>query len=258
MHPYINTAITAARSAGKIIMRAYERLDIIKVSTKNPGDFVTNVDNEAETAIIETLQTAYRDHGFLAEESGLINADSKFQWIIDPLDGTTNFIHGFPHFCVSIALKIDNRIEHGVIYDPVRDDLFTASRGDGAQRNGFRIRVSKHKYLKNALIGIGSRPGMSEEELDRHYELIKLTAKAKADLRRAGSSALNLAYVASGQLDGCWKYGLQLWDMAAGVLMIKEAGGLVTDEKGTDNYLESGNIVTGNPKIFKELLKLFQ
>ncbi|MBN1684073.1 MAG: inositol monophosphatase [Gammaproteobacteria bacterium] len=260
MHPFINTAIKAARLAGDIIMRGYERLDTIKVSNKDPHDLVTNIDLAAERAIIETIESAYPDHGFLGEETGVTNSNNpqlEYQWIIDPLDGTTNFVHGFGHFAVSIALKYKNKIEHGVIYDPLRNDLFTASRGRGATKNNQRIRVGNKTELQEALIGTGF-PFRSPRYLDAYYEALKRLSTQCLGMRRAGAAALDLAYVASGQLDGFWETGLKPWDIAAGVLLIKEAGGLVSDLQGNEKYFENGSLVCGNPKIFKALLTLLK
>lgn len=252
MHPFVNTAVTAARAAGKIIMKGYARLDLVKISTKNPKDFVTDIDKASEQAIMDILHTAYPTHGFLGEESGTVAGD-EYQWIIDPLDGTTNFIHGFPHFSVSIALKIRTKIEHAVIYDPLRDDLFTASRGEGAQKNSTRIRVGQNKSLTTCLIGTGF-PFRLPEYHDRYYAMLKDVSKLCIGMRRAGSAALDLAYVASNQLDGFWEFGLGAWDIAAGALLIREAGGLTIDPTGKEDYLQTGNVICGNPKIVRELL----
>ncbi len=255
MHPYLNTAFKAARAAGDIITRAFDRLDTVRVSKKGKNDFVTNVDKAAEQEIIRVLQMAYPHHEFLCEESGSIKGSGKdeFQWIIDPLDGTTNFMRGFPHFCISIALKHNNRIEHGLIYDPLRQDLFTASRGTGAQKNNRRIRVAQHYHLKECLLGTGF-PFKTPKYHDIYYDSLKAISKHCIGIRRTGSAALDLAYVASGQLDAFWEFGLSTWDIAAGSLIIRESGGLITDVYGEDNYLKTGNVVCGNPRAFKELL----
>jgi myo-inositol-1(or 4)-monophosphatase len=255
-HPYVNTAIKAARKAGDIIMRAFQRLDLIQISQKGQNDFVSNVDKAAEAAIIQTLQNAYPDHGILAEESGQY-AEGEYQWIIDPLDGTTNFIHGIPHFAISIALQYQNRIEHAVIYDPVRNDLFTATRGSGAQKNQNKIRVSKTTKLQDAILATGF-PYKLPEQHDAYFTALKAIFKDCCAMRRAGAAALDLAYVAAGQFDGFWELGLSIWDIAAGSLLIKEAGGLISDIQGKEHYLQTGNVVTGNPKIFKQLLAKVQ
>lgn len=255
MHPYVNTAIKAARTAANIIMRAYARPDLIKVSSKGHRDFVTNTDKASEQSIIYILQTAYPSHSILAEESGASKHDD-YQWIIDPIDGTHNFIHGFPHFSISIALKYKNRIEHGIVYDPVRDDLFVASRGAGAQKNNHRIRVSQRTHLQDCLIGTGF-PVKALDYHDNYHAALKTLSKECA-VRRSGSAALDLAYIAAGHLDGFWELKLAPWDMAAGIILIKEAGGLVCDIKGEENYFKNGSVVCGNAKITKQLLKIIQ
>lgn len=253
MHPYLNTAIKAARNAGDIIIGGYKRLDTVRVANKGLKDFVTNIDNYSEQAIIDVLHNAYPEHGILGEEGGVMEGN-EYQWIIDPLDGTTNFVHGLPHFSVSIALRRENRIEHAVIYDPIRQDLFTASRGEGAQRNNTRIRVAQKKELSDCLIGTAFSPKLSQHH-DVYFETFKDVAKTCISVRRMGSAALDLAYVASGQLDGFWGAGLAIWDMAAGALLIREAGGLITDIHGKDDFLQQGNLVCGNSGICKQLLK---
>lgn len=253
MHPILNIAIRAARNAGNIIMQSYERMDRIKVVEKQPNDFVTEVDQAAEKEIIATIRKAYPDHGFLGEESGL-SSGNDYLWIIDPLDGTTNFMHGFPHFAVSIALQYKDRIEHAVIYDPLRQELFTASRGKGAQLNDRRLRVTSRRELTGALLGTGF-PFKRQEHVKLYLEIFEDLFLTTAGIRRAGAATLDLAYVAAGRLDGFWEFGLSPWDIAAGSLLIKEAGGLIGDCDGSENYLQSGNIITGNPKIFKALLQ---
>jgi myo-inositol-1(or 4)-monophosphatase len=253
MHPFINIAIRAARSAGNHIVRSLERLDVIQMSEKRPHDFVTEVDKQAEQIIIDTVRRNYPNHGFLAEESGEIQGDGTV-WIIDPLDGTTNFIHNFPHFAVSIAISIRGRIEHGLVYDPIRHELFIASRGQGAQLNNRRLRVSPRTTLQGALLGTGF-PYRYPEHIPTYIKTLQALMEQVAGIRRAGSAALDLAYVAAGRLDGFWEFGLGPWDIAAGALLIQEAGGLISDVQGTENYLESGHVVTGNPKIFKSLLQ---
>ena len=252
MHPMLNIAVKAARRAGNLINRASRNLDIIAVKEKAAKDFVTEVDREAEQAIIRTLHEAYPDHSILAEESGA-SGTSEHQWIIDPLDGTTNFVHGFPQYAVAIALRHRNVITQAVIYDPWRNDLFTASRGRGAYLNDQRIRVSKRANLAASLIGTGF-PFRQLEHLDAYLAILRDMMGGAAGVRRAGSAALDLAYVAAGRLDGFWEFGLSPWDMAAGALLIMEAGGLVGDLAGENRYLETGNIIAGNPKIFVELL----
>lgn len=259
MHPILNIATKAARRAGQIINRASNDLDIIKVTVKQQSDFVTEVDRAAEAAIIEILQEAYPNYGILAEESGETAGKGKgaqeFQWIIDPLDGTTNFIHGLPQYAVSIALARNGIIEHGVIFDPNRNDLYTASKGGGAFLNDRRIRVSKRIKLQDALIGTGF-PYRAFEHIDTYLAIFKELAQHSAGIRRPGAAALDLAYVAAGRYDAFWEFGLSPWDMAAGTLLITEAGGLASDLSGEADYLASGNLIAGNPKIFAQLLKL--
>ncbi len=249
----LNIAVKAARRAGNIINRATRNLDIIAVKEKAARDFVSEVDHEAEQAVIGTLREAYPDHSILAEESGA-SGKSEYQWIIDPLDGTTNFLHGFPQYSVAIALKHRNVVTQAVIYDPSRNDLFTATRGHGAYLNDQRMRVAKRANLDSGLIGTGF-PFRQLEHIDIYLAILRDMMKNSAGVRRAGSATLDLAYVAAGRLDGFWEFGLSPWDMAAGALLITEAGGLVSDLAGDGRYLETGNIVAGAPKIFVELLK---
>ncbi|CAM4377417.1 MAG: Inositol-1-monophosphatase [Legionellaceae bacterium] len=253
MHPMLNIAIAASRNAGKIILQAVDRLDSISVTQKKGHDLVTEVDIKAERAIIQTIQKAYPNHGILAEESGKTNGND-YTWIIDPLDGTTNFIHGFPHFCVSIALAYKNKLEQAVIYDPIRQELFTASRGNGAQLNNRRIRVSTRKNLTGALIGTGF-PFKDPQYLASYLKTFHAFSIPSAGIRRAGSAALDLAYVAAGRLDGFWEFNLNPWDLAAGSLLIKEAGGLVSNFEGVEIDFQTSNIVAGNGKVFKEMLQ---
>lgn len=253
MQPMLNIAVRAARSAGNIIARSMDRLDQLNISVKSNNDFVSEVDQNAEQEIIYTIRKAYPDHGILAEESGS-HAGNDYLWIIDPLDGTTNYLHGFPQFAVSIALQHKGRLEQAVVYDPVSQELFTASRGDGARLNDRRIRVSPHNDLEGALLGTGF-PFKQQQHLDTYMETFKALFPMTAGIRRAGSAALDLAYVASGRLDGFWEIGLNRWDMAAGVLIIQEAGGLVSDFSGGNDFMETGNIVAGNPRVFKSILQ---
>ncbi|NNG11814.1 MAG: inositol-1-monophosphatase [Halobacteria archaeon] len=253
MHPMLNIAVRAARGAGNIIVRHFDRLDQLTVQSKEHNDFVSEVDRQAEQEIIHTLRKAYPDHGILAEESGFRQGD-EYQWIIDPLDGTTNFLHGFPHFAVSIALRHKGRLEQAVIYDPLRQELFTASRGSGALLNDRRMRVTARRHLDGALLGTGF-PFKSQQHLDAYLEMFRALFPQAAGIRRAGSAALDLAYVAAGRLDGFWEIGLNIWDMAAGVLLIQEAGGLSGDLIGGHDYLQHGNIVAATPKLFPVILK---
>ena len=261
MHPVINIAVKAARRAGQIINRASNDIESLKVASKQPNDFVTEVDRAAEAAIIEVLQEAYPNYGILAEESGSTPArnggDTEYQWIIDPLDGTTNFIHGLPQYAISIALARGNILEHAVVYDPNRNELFTASKGSGAFLNERRIRVSRRIKLSDALIGTGF-PYREFDKVDLYLSIFKELAEKTAGQRRPGAASLDLAYVACGRYDGFWEFGLAPWDMAAGALLISEAGGLVSDLRGEANYLETGNVIAGTPKIFAPLLKLIE
>lgn len=252
--PLINIAVNAARAAGNIIARAVTRLDIIKISEKQPNDFVTDIDQKAEREIISFIQKAHPDHSILAEECGEIKGND-YQWVIDPLDGTRNFIHGFPHFAVSIAVNYRGRTEHGVIYDPIRDELFVATRGKGARLNDRKIRVSTRKQLNDALLGTGFPFRHEKHNQDSYNQILQTILPICGDIRRAGAATLDLAYVAAGRLDGFWEMGLLPWDITAGILLIKEAGGFVADFNGGEDYASTGNIVTGNPNITKLLLK---
>ena len=257
MEPMTNIALRAARRAGELIVRASDDLERVKVRNKSANDFVSEVDEQAEKEIIRQLRRAYPDHAFLGEESGREGPeDADYVWVIDPLDGTTNFLRGIPHYGVSIACLHRGRVEHGVIVDPVRREEFVASRGRGAQLNGHRIRVSNLAGLDGALLGTGIPfKGHEDEHLLVIDDTLATLAGQCAGIRRAGAASLDLAYVAAGRLDAFWELGLSVWDMAAGVLLIREAGGLVTDIDGSDNYLDSGNIACGNPKCFKAVLQ---
>lgn len=257
MHPMLNIGIRAARNAGNIIAKAYENLDKVETYSKGANDYVTNVDKAAEKAIIDTIQKSYPEHGIIAEESGITDGQNNdYQWVIDPLDGTTNFIKGIPHFAVSVALRIKGKIEHGVIYDPLRNELFTASRGCGAQLNGYRLRVSKLRDLDDAIIGTGF-PFKQKHLTETYLNMFQSIFVECGDLRRAGSAALDLAYVAAARQDGFFELGLKPWDIAAGELIAREAGALVTDIAGNYNFMKTGNIVVANPKLIKLMLGLF-
>ena len=252
MHPLLNIAVKAARRAGAIINRAALDRSTLEVRAKHVNDFVTQVDKAAEAAIIEIIHKAHPDHEILAEESGAINRN-EYCWIIDPLDGTTNFIHGFPQYCVSIGIQHRGTIAHGVVYDPAKNELFTASRGRGAFLDDRRIRVSKCARLKDSLVGTGF-PFKELSHLDRYFRQLENVMRNSAGVRRAGAAALDLAYVAAGRMDAFWERGLSAWDMAAGALMIQEAGGLVGDLAGEPGYLDKGEIAAATPKVFPELL----
>lgn len=252
MHPMLNIAIRAARSAGNIIVRSLQHVEHLEVTTKGRNDFVSDVDRLAEQEIINIIHKAYPEHAIMAEESGQQGEDDTV-WVIDPLDGTTNFLHGFPHYCVSIAIMVRGKIEHGVIYDPLRDELFTASRGAGAKLNDRRLRVTKAKDLKNTLIATGF-PFKYPQYTQAYLATFNAVFTQVADIRRAGSAALDLAYVAAGRLDGYWEIGLEKWDLAAGVLLVEEAGGVASDFVGGDDYFDQGNVIVGNLAIHKQIL----
>ena len=255
LHPMINVAVKAARAAGSIINRAALDIEAVRVTQKKINDYVTEVDHAAEQAIIETLLTAYPGHGIWAEESGREHGakDSEFVWIIDPLDGTTNFIHGLPVYCVSIALAVKGKVEQAVVYDPTRNDLFTATKGRGAFLNDRRLRVSKRTELKQALVSTGFpfRPG---DNFNQYLQMMGDVMQRTAGLRRPGSAALDLAYVAAGYTEGFFEKGLQPWDVAAGSLLVTEAGGLVGNFTGEADFLEQEECLAGNPKIYGQLV----
>ncbi len=255
MHPMLNIAVRAARAGGNIIARSFPHVDSLSVDTKSRNDFVSDVDRMAEQEIIKVIRKAYPDHAILAEESGTSGKGNKeYEWIIDPLDGTTNFLHGFPQFAVSIALAFRGKLDQAVVYDPISQDLYTASKGSGAQLNGRRIRVTSRKTLEGALLGTGF-PFKSQELLDTYLATFKALFKDTAGIRRPGSASLDLAFVAAGRLDGFWEFDLKPWDMAAGALLVQEAGGKVGDFAGGEDYLDSGNVIAGNLKVFEAMLK---
>jgi myo-inositol-1(or 4)-monophosphatase len=257
LHPMLNVAVKAARAAGAIINRAALDVESVRISQKQVNDFVTEVDHASEQVVIETLLTAYPSHGIWAEESGKTHGakDSDFVWIIDPLDGTTNFIHGFPTYCVSIALAVKGKVEQAVIYDPSRNDLFTATKGRGAYMNERRIRVSKRTELKQCLISTGFpfRPG---DNFNNYLRMMAEVMQRTAGLRRPGAAALDLAYVAAGFTDGFFELGLSPWDVAAGSLLVTEAGGLIGNFSGDSDFLEQKECVAGNPRIYGQLVAI--
>jgi myo-inositol-1(or 4)-monophosphatase len=257
LHPMLNVAITAARAAGAIINRAALDVEAVRISQKQVNDFVTEVDHASEKAIIDTLLTAYPNHGFLAEESGQAfgNPDSDFIWIIDPLDGTTNFIHGFPVYCVSIALSVQGRIEQAVVYDPSRNDLFTATKGRGAFLNDRRIRVSKRTRLQECLISTGF-PFRKGDNFPAYLQMMSDVMQRTAGLRRPGAAALDLAYVAAGFTDGFFENGLQPWDVAAGSLLVTEAGGLIGNFTGEADFLDQKECLAGTPRVYGQLVSI--
>lgn len=255
MQPLLNIAVGAARLAGNSLLRNLKRLERLSIQRKGTNDFVSEADVQAEQAIIEHIHKHHPDHAILAEESG-ISGDSEHVWIIDPLDGTTNFLHGFPVFCVSIALRSHGRLEHAVVYDPLREELFTASRGIGAQLDGRKIRVSSTLKLDEALIGTGFPYRDGGIEPDVYMKQFRKIQGAVAGVRRPGAAALDLAYVAAGRLDGFWEHNLQPWDIAAGALLIREAGGIISGIDGGENFLETGDVLTANRKIYAEMAGL--
>jgi myo-inositol-1(or 4)-monophosphatase len=257
LHPMLNIAVKAARAAGAIINRAALDVDLLKVNVKNPNDFVTEVDHAAERVIIDTLLEAYPGHSILAEESGREHGakDSEYVWIIDPLDGTTNFIHGLPVYAVSIALSHRGQVQQAVVYDPARNDLFYASKGRGAYLNDRRLRVSRRTRLSDALIGTGF-PFRKGDNFKRYLKIFEEVMQHCAGLRRPGAAALDLCYVAAGWYDGFFETGLQPWDVAAGSLMVSEAGGLIGNFTGEADFLFQREVVAGNPKIYGQLVQL--
>jgi myo-inositol-1(or 4)-monophosphatase len=256
MHPMLNTAVKAARRAGNLIHRAADKIDHLTVTKKSHSDYVSEVDRAAEQAIIETLLDAYPGHAILAEESGA-QGESEFVWIIDPLDGTTNFLHGVPQYAVSIALMQNGVLTQSVIYDPTKNDLFTATRGRGAFLNDRRIRVSKRIHLADALIGTGF-PYTRFEHEDAYFGIFRELMHKTSGLRRPGAASLDLAWTAAGRFDGFYETGLKPWDIAAGCLLITEAGGMVSDLAGGDGFLKSGHICAGSPLIHEQMLKVIQ
>jgi myo-inositol-1(or 4)-monophosphatase len=253
MQPLLNIGMRAARRAGDLIVRSLSRLDSLKVDTKGRNDFVTDIDRKSEAEIVATIRKAHPDHAVLAEEGGR-SGESEFLWIIDPLDGTTNFLHGFPTFAVSIAVEHRGRLQHAVIYDPMRQEFFTASRGEGAQLEGKRIRVSAQRSLEGALIGTGFPYRMAAEHIDAYLAILKRIMMTAAGVRRPGAASLDLAYIAAGRTDGFWEFGLSPWDTAAGALIIQEAGGRVGTPMGLE-YALGPNIIAGSPKVYEGLIE---
>lgn len=255
-HPLINIGISAARAAGRTILRYMNRMEGVSVAEKQRHDFVSEVDQQAERDIVQTIRKAYPEHAILAEEGGRSAGrnDREPEWVIDPLDGTTNFLRGFPHFAVSIGIRERGVPMHGIVYDPVREELFVASQGRGALLNDRRIRVAERKGVKDALLATGFP--FRERALLHHYmDAFTALYRDAADVRRAGSAALDLAYVAAGRVDGFWEFGLHAWDMAAGAVLVREAGGVVTDFGGGERFLERGDIAAGSIKLQAELLE---
>lgn len=258
-HPLINIGVSAARAAGRIIVRYMNRMEGVSVQEKQRHDFVSEVDRAAEAEIVRTIRRVYPEHAVLAEESGYSRgrAESEPEWVIDPLDGTTNFLRDFPHFAVSIGIRERGRPMHGIVYDPVREELFVASQGRGAFLNDRRIRVNERKGISDALLATGF-PYRERDLLDAYMNAFRALYGEAADVRRAGSAALDLAYVAAGRVDGFWEFGLHAWDMAAGTVLVREAGGVVTDFAGGDQFLERGDVAAGSIKLHTELLDLIR
>ena len=257
MHPMLNTAVKAARKAGSIINRASFDIDKLTIRKKRQNDFVSEVDEAAEEAIISVLRDAYPDHGILAEESGRTDTKSDYVWVIDPLDGTTNFLHGFPQYCVSIGLPHKGKPTQAVVYDTNRNELFTASKGVGAYLNDRRIRASRADKLEDALVGTGF-PFREVGHLDDYLRMFKNVTKGTSGIRRPGAAALDLAWVACGRIDAFWEIGLSPWDMAAGALLVREAGGLIGDLDGNEGFMDSGRVVATNSKLFSAFLQLLK
>lgn len=258
MHPMLNIGVRAARKAGNFIVKNFENLDSVKAEMKSSNDFVTNVDLQAEALIIEIIKGSFPDHSIIAEESGLIKGkDSDYQWIIDPLDGTKNFMSGFPHFAVSIALRVKNRTELAIVYDPNNNELFTARRGSGAKLNNQRLRVKQPKDLTGTVLATGF-PFKSKQYKESYLNILGGMFVDCADFRRTGSAALDLCYVAAARVDGYFELAIKPWDMAAGELIAREAGAICTDFAGGTNYMASGNIVAGTPRLVKAMLQVIR
>lgn len=258
MNPMLNIGIRAARAAGKVITQNIDRFDPMTIEKKQRNDFVTEIDRKAEAEIVGILQRSYSDHAFLCEESGLIgDENAEFRWVIDPLDGTMNFIHGLPHFSVSIALMQKGRLFQAVIYDPMRQELFTAGKGEGAFLDSKRLRVAPTSQLENALLGSGF-PYRDGQDLDFYQRTTRHFTERASGVRRLGSAALDLAYVAAGRLDGTWLTGLESWDMAAGGLIVREAGGLLNDFDGGDDWLARGEVIAATPRVHHQMLEVMK
>lgn len=258
MEPILNVVLKIARQAGEKLVRATDNLDRLQVEEKKLNDYVSEMDRNIEQDIIYQLKKTYPDHAFLGEEGGLQapSENPDYLWIIDPIDGTTNYLRGIPHYAISIACMYKGKLEHGLVLNPATREEFTASRGRGAQLNGRRIRVSNRKSLDGALLGTGIPfSHHHHEKMDAYLETLGELASRCAGIRRPGSAALDLAYVAAGRYDAFWEMGLQKWDIAAGVLLVLEAGGLVSDFEGGNHYMESGNVVCGTPRCFKSVLQ---
>ena len=255
MHALLNVVVMAARRAGSALIKKMVNLDKLKIEQKGHNDYVSDADRAAEKAVINCILKHYPEHAIHAEESG-IQGESDTVWIIDPLDGTTNYLHGFPVFAVSIGVQVKGRMEHAVVYDPLRQELFTASRGQGAHLDGRRIRVSGQIQLERALIGTGFPFRKANAENGPYLDMLGKVIHSTSGVRRAGAAALDLAYVAAGRLDAFWETGLRPWDLAAGSLLIREAGGMISGLDGSEDFLNSGHVLTGTPRIYREIAKL--
>lgn len=251
-----NVAVMAARRGGDTLIRSLNKLDRLKVESKGQNDFVSEADYAAERAVISVIQKHYPEHAIIAEESGA-QGESDYVWIIDPLDGTTNYLHGFPVFCVSVGLMHKGRLEHGAVYDPLRQEIFSATQGQGATLDGRKIRVSGRTDLSRALLGTGFPYRASNEAFDPYINMLVSAMKHTAGVRRAGAAALDLCYVACGRFDAFWETGLKSWDLAAGALIIREAGGIISGLDGSESFLDTGHVLCGTPKIYAGLAKLF-
>lgn len=256
MQPMANIALRAARKAGDFMLRAMDRPEEFDIETKAPNDFVSNIDKTAEAIIVDQIRETYPDHAIIGEEFGAKSGNSEFTWIIDPLDGTLNFLQGIPHFAISIGIMKGRHHEHGIIYDPVRGEEFIASRGSGAQLNGKRIRVSARSKLEDCVLATGLPPGSVETRLDEYMVGLKALTGSCRGIRRAGSAALDLAYVAAGRTDGFWEMGLSQWDIAAGIVLVREAGGFVSDLEGGESFFNSGDIIAANPKCWRTMVQV--
>ncbi len=258
MHPMLNIAVRAARAGGRVLTQSMNRIETIRVESKGKNDFVSEVDRATEAEIVGTLQRSYPDHKFICEESGETGqADAEYVWYIDPLDGTTNFLHGYPAFCVSIAVAKNGRLDQAVIYNPVSQELFTGSKGAGATLDGRRIRVAKRGGLDTAMLSSGYAND-DRSDFQAYLKTLATFTDRASSIRRQGSAALDLAYVAAGRLDGYWQFNLNNWDTAAGALIVREAGGLIGDMKGDEHWFESGNIVAASPRVFDAMIRTFR
>jgi myo-inositol-1(or 4)-monophosphatase len=256
MQPMANIALRAARKAGDFMLRAMDRPEEFDIETKAPNDFVSNIDKTAEAIIVDQIRETYPDHAIIGEEFGAKSGNSEFTWIIDPLDGTLNFLQGIPHFAISIGIMKGRHHEHGIIYDPLRGEEFIASRGSGAQLNGKRIRVSARSKLEDCVLATGLPPGSVETRLDEYMVGLQALTGSCRGIRRAGSAALDLAYVAAGRTDGFWEMGLSQWDIAAGIVLVREAGGFVSDLEGGESFFNSGDIIAANPKCWRTMVQV--